>query len=260
MRYRKIVYELSDFRASIKLPKPEAGCSIDEVTADELRECCERLRLEDRIRVVTITGSGGIFAIGRKDAPEDVARAAATQRMNWIGRMAVAGAFAALPMPTVAVINGDAFGHGLELAMAADLRIAIETATLSAGSLQDFPFPYDGATQRLPRLVGPGMARDMLLTGRVLSSREALDTGLVNRVVPETDLDTAASQLVKNIIAAAPIASRYAKEAVGASGDLTLGQGLHLEADLSVILHSTHDRGEGLRSFADKRAPNFEGR
>ena len=130
---------------------------------------------------------------------------------------------------------------------------------LGSGSLQDCEFPYDGATQRLPRLVGAGLARDMLFTGRTLSAREALDAGLVNRVVPAGELAESAANLADQIVAAAPVAARYAKEAVAASGDLTLQQGLGLEADLSVILQSTGDRAEGLRSFAEKSEPNFQG-
>ena len=114
-------------------------------------------------------------------------------------------------------------------------------------------------TQRLPRLVGPAMARDMLLTGRTLSAAEALDFGLVNRVAPRDALEETAAEIAEQIIAAAPIAARYAKEAVAAAGDLPLAQGLRLEADLSIILQSTDDRAEGLRSFAEKRAPRFTG-
>ena len=260
MQYRKITCSLDGFQASIVLPETVGAYSIDEDAADELRDCCSQLRLLDEIRIAIITGSNGVFAVGRKDGPDDVVDAPLSARLDWIARMSVASAFAALPMPTIAVLNGDAIGHGLELAMSADLRVAADTAQLGVGSLGDCVFPYDGATQRLPRLVGPGLARDMLLTGRVLSAQDALRAGLVNRVEPVENLAKVASELAENVAAAAPVASRYAKEAVAASGDLTLGQGLRLEADLSVILQSTRDRAEGLKSFADKRAPEFEGR
>ena len=171
----------------------------------------------------------------------------------------MASAVAALPMPVVAIINGDAIAHGLELALAADLRVAIDSCRLGAGSPADDGFPYDGATQRLPRLVGPALARDLLLTGRTLSAQEALEAGLVNRVAAAGQLGEAAAELVAQICGAAPIAARYAKEAVAASRDLTLAQGLRLEADLSIILQSTADRAEGLRSFAEKRPPEFRG-
>ena len=260
MRYRYISCELNGFQASIRLPAAAGGVSIDEDTADEIRDCCSELQFQDAIRVTTITGHGEAFAFGRKGPPADVAQAPVHHRLEWIARMSVASFFAALPMPTIAVLNGDATGHGLELAMAADLRIAVDTAKFGVGCLQHNVFPHDGATQRLPRLVGPGIARDMLLTGRVLSAHEALEAGLVNRVVPKQDLAKVACELADSVAAAAPIASRYAKEAVTAAGDLSLAQGLRLEADLSVILQSTEDRAEGLRSFAEKRAPKFNGR
>ena len=259
MMYRKVSCEITEFRAAIRLPPPEGGCTVDENTAAELRDYCHELLFADSVRVVTVTGSGDVFATGRLQPPGEIA-AATPDCIDWIARMGAAAAIAKLPMPTIAVLNGDATAHGLELAIAADLRIAADTARLGMGSLRDCGFPYDGGTQRLPRLVGPGMARDMLLTGRTLSAQEALAAGLVNRVAPADELEHVAEQLAHQIESAAPIASRYAKEAVWASGDLTMAQGLRLEADLSVILHSTEDRAEGLRSFTEKRAPQFEGR
>ena len=259
MPYRSISYTRTDACAAIKLRRGGESCTIDAAAAAELRDCCQELMLQDEIRVATITG-GGRFAVGRQQPPDDIRAAPLPERLAWQDAMSVAQAVAALPMPVVAILNGDAMGHGLELALAADLRIAADTAQLGAGRLVDDGFPYDGATQRLPRLVGPAMARELLLTGRILTAAEALAVGLVNRVAPAAQLDAAAAELTAQIAAAAPIASRYAKEAVAAAGDLTLAQGLRLEADLSIILQSTADRAEGLRSFAEQRAPRFSGR
>ena len=260
MRYRKISCAFTEYSAAIRLPVPSNGCSIDEDTAAELRDCCRELQVQDELRVVTVAGSGNVFAVGRRRPPAETASAPMPERLRWQDEMSAAGALASLPMPTVAILNGDAIAHGLELALAADLRIAADTASLGVGNLAECGFPYDGGTQRLPRLVGPGLARDMLFTGRTLTAHEALDAGLVNRVAPAGQLDDAATRLAMEIAAAAPIAGRYAKEAVANSMDLTLSQGLRLEADLSVILQSTEDRAEGLRSFAEKRAPRFGGR
>ena len=259
MRYRKINCEISETRASLRLPPPTNDCSIDEYTAEELRDCCGALVFEDEVRLVTITGSGGVFAIGRAQPLSDVSSAPMPDRLDWLAAMGAAEAFARLPMPTIAILNGDARAHGLELAMAADLRIAATDARLGLGHVSACGFPYDGGTQRLPRLVGPGMARDMLLTGRTLSAEEALSVGLVNRVVPAGRLMQEAERIAREVASAAPIASRYAKETVRAAEDLTIEQGLRLEADLSVILHSTKDRAEGLRSFVEKRSPQYHG-
>ena len=259
MRYHKISCTLTEFRAAIRLCPTAGPCSIDEDTASELRDCCQELQLRDEIRVATITGCDDQFAVGRRTPPH-LSAAPLPERLAWLETMGVAHSIAVLPMPVIAILNGDAIAHGLELALATDLRIAADRALFGAGSLVKDGFPYDGASQRLPRLVGPAMALDLLLTGRVLSAPEALDAGLVNRVVPAAQLTAAADELTDSITSAAPIASRYAKEAVAAAADLTLAQGLRLEADLSIILHSTADRAEGLASFAEKRPARFAGR
>ncbi len=120
-------------------------------------------------------------------------------------------------------------------------------------------FPFDGGTQRLPRIVGPAWARDMLFTGRVLDAAEARRLGLVSRVVAKEELLDEAGRLAEAVLAGGPIAARYAKEAVQMGVDLTMSQGLRLEADLNILLHSTTDRGEGLQSFLERRKPRFLG-
>lgn len=260
MRYQTIKCERTKFKATVMLVGDNSDVTISEAVAEELMDCCRELSLDDDLRVVTITGRGDSFATRRAELPTDLLEADLAGRVAWFRRMGVAGAVARLPMPVVAILNGDAMAHGLELALAADLRIAVDTARLGAGVPARDGFPFDGMTQRLPRVVGPALARDMLLTGRALSAAEALDFALVNRVAAPGTLEETAAEIVEQIIAAAPIAARYAKEAVAAAGDLPLVQGLRLEADLSIILQSTDDRAEGLQSFAEKRTPNFTGR
>ncbi len=259
MLYRRISFDRTVSTAAITLPASHGPCTITADVAAELRDCCQNLMLEDELRAVTISSCGDAFAVGRMKPPSDVRTAPVMKQLDWQTAMGVASAVAALPMPVIAVINGDAIAHGLELALAADLRIAAATACLGAGDPLRDGFPFDGATQRLPRLVGPALARDLLFTGRTLSAREALEFGLVNRVAPPEGLDDVVANLVSTIVASAPIAARYAKEAVAAAGDLTLTQGLRLEADLSVILQTTDDRAEGLGAFAEKRSPQFQG-
>ncbi len=260
MPYQTIKCERTEFQATLTLPRVDCGVTIGETAAEELADCCRELALADELRLVTITGEGSGFATGRENLPCDLLAADLAERMAWFKRMSAASTVAGLPMPVLAILNGDAVAHGLEIALAADLRIAVDTARLGAGLPARDGFPFDGMTQRLPRLVGPALARDMLLTGRTLSAAEAQDFGLVNRVASRHALEETADEIARQIIAAAPIATRYAKEAVTASGDLSLAQGLRLEADLSIILQSTDDRAEGLRSFAEKRMPHFTGR
>ena len=260
MRYETIKCDRTRFQATLTLPRVDSDVTIGQTVAEEIADCCRELSLDDELRLVTITGVGDAFATGRERLPDELQDADLAERMAWFKNMGAADAVARLPMPVLAVLNGDAIAHGLEIALAADLRIAADGACLGAGAPERDGFPYDGMTQRLPRLVGPAPAGDMLLTGRMLSASEALDFGLVNRVASRDVLEATAAEIAAQIIAAAPIAARYAKEAVTAAGDLSLAQGLRLEADLSIILQSTDDRTEGLQSFAEKRAPNFTGR
>ena len=218
--------------------------------AAELREVAGELAFADDVRVVVLTAKGGVFSTGR-EAPTEPAL---------LRRMQAASAIAKLPMPVLVALNGDATDHGLELALAGDLRLAADGAKFGFRPPSEGSFPFDGGTQRLPRLVGPGWARDMLLTGRMLSAGEARSIGLVNRVAaPGEDVKQTAGELARQIAQGSPMGAKYAKEAVNSAPDLTLGQGLILETDLNVILQSTADRAEGIASFLERRDPEFTG-
>ena len=138
--------------------------------------------------------------------------------------------------------------------------MAVAGARMGFSYLSRGMFPWDGGTQRLPRLVGPAWARDMLLTGRMVDTTEAYSIGLVNRVADNSDhLRQITTELAGLVSAGGPLGSRYAKEAISKGMDLTLAQGLHLETDLNTILQSTTDRAEGINSFLEKRSPKFTG-
>ena len=236
--------------AVITLNMPEVNNRVNLDMAVELREVCAKLAADDGLRMVILTGAGPVFSSGREvltDARE-------------IAQLQVAKAVADLPVPVLAALNGDASDHGLELALAADLRLADPGARFSFSVPSAGSFPFDGGTQRLPRLVGPGWARDMLLTGRELSAGEAVSIGLINRAAstPGTVLQSA-WQLAENILQGSPLGARYAKEAILSGADMTLAHSLGLEADLNVILQSTRDRTEGISSFLDRREPEFTG-
>ena len=156
--------------------------------------------------------------------------------------------------------GGDKRGRhrpGLGVGLGRDIRVCSQDARLGLTGVPKGEIPWDGGTQRLPRLVGPSWARDMILTGRTIDASQALAIGLVNRVEPRERLAPAADQLVQQMAEAGPVAARYAKEAITKGLDLTLSQGLGLEADLNVILQSTMDRAEGIRSFIERRSPRF---
>ena len=219
--------------------------------ASELREVCEDLGSDDSVRVVIFTGSGTVFSVGREASSDEAV----------IRELQAATAIESLPMPVIVALNGDASDHGLELALAGDLRLAVADASFGFSAPSVGTFPFDGGTQRLPRLIGPAWARDMLLTARRIGAEEALAIGLINRVAgPGKDLAQLTQQLAQQITEGSPLGARYVKEVVSAGAEMTLGQALGLEADLNVILQSTSDRAEGIASFLRRRSPNFTGK
>jgi len=254
------LYRLLEFReehpvATLKLANAGSGNRIDAVLAAELREACRAVMDDEDIHLLILTGSGEVFSVGRDTKQGDPAPG-----LDWMVQLQVASSLAALPIPVLVAVNGDALDHGLELALAGDLRVAATTARLGLTDLSRGVLPWDGGTQRLPRLVGQAWARDMILTSRVIDAHQALALGLVNRVVEADQLMAEVRQLADTILMGGPIAARYAKEALRKGMDLSLGQGLGLEADLNVILQSTADRAEGIQSFLQKRQPKFTGR
>ncbi len=232
---------------------------IDAAMAEELRDVCRAVAQNDSVHLVVITGRGGVFSVGRPNLADRRDSAGTDGALGWIYQHQVASFVADLPVPVIAAVNGDALDQGLELALAADLRIAAADARFGFDSLGQGAIPWDGGTQRLPRLIGPAWALDMILTGRTIDANQALEIGLVNRVVAADQLLDATRELAEKVLAGAPIAARYAKEAVQKGMDLSLDQALRLEADLNILLHSTSDRAEGLQSFLERRDPEFSG-
>jgi enoyl-CoA hydratase len=159
----------------------------------------------------------------------------------------------------VCAINGDAIGAGLELALACDVRIAADGATLSVPEVSLGLLPLAGGTQRLPRLIGRGKALEMILTGEPIDTQEALRVGLVSAVVPRERLLAEAEAIASRIAERGPLAVRYAKEAIARGLEMPLEQALRFETDLTIILQTTEDRAEGVRAFLEKRKAEFKG-
>jgi len=250
MAYRNLILEKKDRIGYITLNRPGEGNGINRALADELAEVCARINEDNEIRVVVITGSGDVFSSGTETAqPHDSLASGVASR-----------AVASLKAPVVAAINGDALGAGLELALAGDIRLAAEGAHFGLPHVAYGALPAGGGTQRLPRIVGRGKALEMILTAAVIDAQEAYRIGLVNRVVSSGELRHEAESLAGKLTAKGAIALEYAKEAINKGLDLSLQQGLRLEADLSIILQSTADREEGIRAFLEKRRAQFEGR
>jgi enoyl-CoA hydratase/carnithine racemase len=165
-----------------------------------------------------------------------------------------------MPKPTIAAINGFALGGGCEVAMSCTMRIASESAKLGQPEVKLGLIPGYGGSQRLPRLVGKGLAQQILLTGEMLPAQEALRIGLVNEVVPAAELISRAEAIAQKIIANAPVAVQYTMEAVNKGMEMALQDGLYLEAVLFGLVCATDDKAEGTKAFLEKRPAQFKGK
>ena len=257
--YRTLRYHSQPPVVWMTLDSPHSSNRINVAMAAELRLACQQLR-EEGAYVAVLTGAGQSFSEGREPlSPPKYEAGHLRNSTDWLETHRVASVLADVEIPTIAAINGPATDHGLELALACDFRACAKGALLGFTDVSKGTMPWDGGTQRLTRLIGKARALEMLLTCRLIDADEAYRIGLVNTVVEPQDLLSYTQELAMKISSGAPIATRYTKEAVSKGMDMTLSQGLKLEADLSVILQSTVDRTEGVSSFLDRRTPNFKG-
>jgi len=212
------------------------------------------------VRAVVVTGRGErAFSAGSHVGEFEAQRGpAGRERLAHDER--VASRLAQLPMPTIAAIEGNALGGGLELALCCDLRICSAGSRLGLPEVRLAVTPGAGGTQRLPRVVGPARARDLILTGRILSAEEAERIGLVNEVVPDGKARSRADAVAEEIAERGPLAVREAKRLIDAAWDLDLEAGLAAELDASERLFATKDAVEGAASFLGKRQPHYHGR
>ena len=243
-----IVYTKKDHIARITINRPDTGNAFDRELAGALEDVCRQVNQDDDVYVVIVTGVGNkAFCCGGElNLAEDPT--------------SPSSAIAGIDRPVIAAVNGDALGLGLELALSCDIRVASDRASFGLPQVAQGLIPMSGGTQRLPRIVGRGKALEMLLTADTIGAEEALAIGLVSKIVSGDKLATEVDALAQSIAAKGPVALRYIKEAVNKGSDLSLEQGLQLEADLYFLLHTTADRTEGIKAFLEKRPPRFRGR
>ena len=258
--YETILYAVDAQVATITLNRPEVHNAQNDTLRRELYQVFGALTTDDGVKVVVITGAGERAFSAGADIREFVEPASPTQLRERRKRIDYRSMMDRCSQPIIAAINGFALGGGLELALACDIRIAAENATLGLTEINLAIIPGGGGTQRLPRLIGRGKALEMILTGARISASEALQVGIVERVVPAGDALKAATELARTIAEKAPIALRYAKEAVVKGLGMSLEDGLRLEGDLSTLLRTTEDRVEGAKAFLEKRKPRWTGK
>jgi enoyl-CoA hydratase len=255
-----IRYEVNGHVASIMLNRPEALNAFNYEMLLQLEETVEVIRINQDIRVVTITGAGEkAFSVGadlkeRKSlTPEEVKR-----NIYKIGE--VFSKVEQLPQPVIAILNGYAFGGGMELALACDFRIATDNTFVGLTETSLAIIPGAGGTQRLPRLVGEARALELILTARKLSTVEGYTYGLFTEVVPSTQLEESAQRLVDAMLQNGPVALQQAKFAIKEGMKVDLQTGLHIERKAYELTIPTEDRMEALTAFGEKRKPVFKGK
>jgi enoyl-CoA hydratase len=260
MAYDNLLFEVSDKIARITFNRPNVLNALNRKTMDELGDCLKKVRADDDIRVLILTGAGEKAFIAGADINELSQQTPVNGREFTLYGQEIIHRLETLGKPAIAAINGFALGGGCELALACTLRIASRNAKLGQPEVKLGIIPGYGGSQRLPRLCGKGVAHELILTGEMISAEEALRVGLVNRVVESTELLATAEAIAKKIIANAPLAVKYALEAVEHGMEMPQEEGLYLEATLFGLCCATQDMREGTRAFLEKRPPKFEGR
>jgi enoyl-CoA hydratase len=264
MAFEAILFEVREQIAFVTFNRPESMNAINRLMARELIEVCKQIEDDNGIRVAIFTGAGErAFSAGMdlKERTEDsVSFIERRNRKLTATIYTQSRAIAAMTKPTIAAIRGYCVGGGLEMALACDIRVAAEDAKLGLTEVKRGLIPGAGGTQRLPRAVGVAKALEICLTGDTVSGADALRLGLVNAAVPAGDVVKAAADLGGRILKGAPMSVMFIKEAIKKGVELSLEEGLRLEADLSALVGTTEDSKEGPRAFAEKRAPVWKGK
>ena len=255
---KTVTYKKNGSVGIITINRPEKDNTINLQAAQEFHEICLNINIDDTIKAVIITGAGNRTFCKGID-PDEIENFQEVEA-NLYSLFSVAEPVASLQCPTISAINGDAFGQGLELILACDLRISSDNAHFALSQIGDGFLPQDGATQRLPRIVGTAKALELILTGATIDAAEAYKIGLITKIVPQSELISTALETAQIMADKSPLALSFAKEAINKGMDLTLEQGLRLEADLYFLLHTTEDRTEGIKAFLEKRPPQFKGK
>lgn len=246
--------------AHLTLNNPPMNLITDDLLA-ELDAALARLEAAapGDVRAVVVTGSGERAFSAGSDVKGFESHRGAAGRSHFTREEAVTKRLADLPMPTIAAIEANALGGGLELALACDIRVASERASLGLPEVRLAVTPGAGGTQRLPRAIGIARAKELTLTGRIVDAREAESMGLVSRVVPAGQARAAADEIAAEIAQRGPLAVREVKRLIDRSADVDIDAGLAAEIDASERVFSSEDMLEGANAFFEKRPPKYRG-
>jgi enoyl-CoA hydratase len=253
-----LIYEKKAGFGIVTINRPSVRNALNSDTMRELRTVFEEIGHDSDVRVAILTGSGEkAFAAGADI--NELARLSPVEGSEYsLTGQSTLALIDRLGKPVIAAVNGFALGGGCELAMACTFRIASDRAAFGQPEVKLGLIPGYAGSQRLPRLVGKGRAMEILLTGELITAAEALRIGLVNRVVPQSELLQIAEEIAKKIMANAPLAVKFCLDAVNQGLNMAQDQGAHLESTLFGLCCATEDMKEGTRAFLEKRPPHFK--
>jgi enoyl-CoA hydratase len=246
----------ADGVALVTINRPEALNAMNADMLEELSEAVDRVENDDEARVLVITGTGRAFIAGADIAHMSALTPQQAKEWSELGQRTV-GKLESMKKPVIAAVNGYALGGGTELALACDIRVASDKAVFGQPEVKLGMIAGFGGTQRLPRLVGSGRAKEMLFTGDHYDAETACKMGLVNKVVPADGLLDYCLDMAKRIASRGAQAVRFSKEAVNHGQDMDLEKALHLESDLYGLVFSTDEPREGCSAFLEKREPKW---
>jgi enoyl-CoA hydratase len=259
-QYTNLLFEVKDSIGMITLHRPKALNALNTELLQELSNLLDRIKEDTSIGIVIITGSGEkAFVAGADIAEMQTLTAIEGRNFGKIGQD-VFNKLESLPQPVIAAINGFALGGGCELAMACDIRIASEKAKFGQPEVSLGITPGFGGTQRLPRLVGKGRAKELIYTGDIIDAGEAYRIGLVNKVAAPDELMNVAKAMAEKILSRASVAVQLSKAAVNEGLNMDLASGIAYEAEVFGLCFATEDQKEGMTAFVDKRKANFSGK
>jgi len=257
MSFERIRWEVDGAIATLTVDRPEARNALDAETVAEIHDALDRLEAESAARVLIVTGAGDKAFVAGADVRTLLART--NLDVLAAGNNRLFTRLEQVSIPTIAAVNGFALGGGLEFALACDLRVASEGARLGLPETGLGIIPGAGGTTRLPRIVGLGVAKEMVLAGTIHDAEAALRIGLVNRVVPADRLMAATRELAERIARRAPLALRLGKMAVNASLSVPADYASQFEVVAQTVLNSSDDIREGMTAFLEKRTAEFKG-
>lgn len=259
MAYENIIFEKEDFVAVIKFNRPKALNAVNPLTMTELSDAVEKIEQENSIRVLVFTGEGDKAFIAGADISEMAKMGPLELRAFSIRAHELLFRLEKLPIPVIACVNGYALGGGSELALACDFIYASENATFGQPEITLGIIPGWGGTQRLSRLVGKGLAKELCLTGAFISAQEAKEIGMVNKIFPQENLWEETMKTAKKMASMGRIATRAVKHCVDRGFDVDLRTACLMESDAFGYCVATPDGKEGMNAFLEKRKPTFDG-